>query len=425
MRQPTAANTRGDGWASPRAATARAALASRRRHAAEATGIRWTPPSTLERCVALALLVVAVPLLAAMFLFVLVVDGRPVLYSGLRLGLRKRPFVLYKVRTLRRDAPQHTTRRLLDARDGLEIRGGRLLRDTRLDELPQLWNIVRGEMRFVGPRPEREEVYRVHCASIPGYTKRFAVRPGMLGPSQLFTPHATPKRIRAWLDNEWSGRAHSVRELACLTGYTVLVAGRKCLTRALEAAWRDVVQGWLLRRYYDTRRLRRVKPPGAVASFATCAVTPSMADAVVLDANEEALLIASPMFVEVGTSMQLRVATEIAGGTSGPRIRHANCTGVVRRAGRRAGRYLLVVDYRPASARSLYVLQQYFLRNALACPRAPAAPGRRLATNAALRCGPLQARPLPLSERVFIPGPVVLPSRTRAGALGSVAETRR
>ena len=95
------------------------------------------------------------------------------------------------------------------------------------------------------------------------------------------------------------------------------------------------------------------------------------------------------------------------------------------RSGRRAGRYLLVVDYRPASARSLYVLQQYFLRNALACPRAPAAPGRRLATNAALRCGPLQARPLPLSERVFIPGPVVLPSRTRAGALGSVAETRR
>jgi len=158
----------------------------------------------LERIAAGALLVVCLPVLLVLFAMHRLLEGRrvPFLYTGERIGRGGESFTIYKIRTLVLGADRHLEGRLHDPdRDArLELRMGSFLRVTRLDELPQLWNIVRGDMAFVGPRPERPCVYRTHCLQIPGYSRRFEHLPGLTGLSQFLTPHGAPKTLRARLD---------------------------------------------------------------------------------------------------------------------------------------------------------------------------------------------------------------------------------
>ena len=106
-----------------------------------------------------ALLAVASPLVLACALLVLVTSGRPLLYRGSRVGRNGHLFVMYKLRTLRTDAETRLEpflgRELTRLTTSEMTRVGRLLRAWKLDELPQLWNVVRGEMSLVGPRPVR------------------------------------------------------------------------------------------------------------------------------------------------------------------------------------------------------------------------------------------------------------------------------
>ncbi|HEX6885077.1 MAG TPA: sugar transferase [Planctomycetota bacterium] len=325
----------------------------------------------LERGAALLLLGLALPVLALLVAFVWWVDGRPLLYRGERLGLRKRPFMLYKVRTLQRAAAQVTAERLLEARDGLEIRGGRFLRDSRLDELPQLWNIVRGEMRFVGPRPERERISRIHCQTLPGYARRFAFRPGLFGPSQLFTPHSTPKRIRAWLDNAWSRRRSSGLDPLRLLACTVAAAlHRSVQLGRLEwsARWRAALAGARKER----RRLRRARPAGAVALVLPQSEPGPAVSGTLLDLCEDAVRVRVRRAVAPGAQVLLGLAVELRPRAGAPRLRQALCTATVRRVRGNGDGVDLVLAYEPCSERARYVVHQYFLRDALAPPRAQA-----------------------------------------------------
>jgi lipopolysaccharide/colanic/teichoic acid biosynthesis glycosyltransferase len=333
------------------------------------------PWAWIERGLALALLVLAAPAVFLLAAFVVLVDGRPAFYRGERLGRNKRPFSMTKIRTLRRGAEALTADRLLEAGDGLEIPGGRLLRDSRLDELPQLWSIVRGDMRFIGPRPERRRVYLQHCRAIPGYARRFRVHPGMIGPSQLFTPHGTHKRIRCWLDNAWFRRQRSTSELLGLTAYTVLVVAGKVGARALEAlgeSWRSLI----LRRHPQQRRLRRVRPAGAGATLLEDGG--SVVHARLQDLNEEALCVRSSTALRVGTPACVRLFVRLTPGER-PKVRSADVSAVVIARRRCARGYELVLQFTPSSPRSHYVLHQYFLRNSLARPRVLRIPRRRAA----------------------------------------------
>ena len=177
-----------------------------------------------QSLIALLLLVVTLPLWAVVGALVWISDGRPIFYRGTRLGRERRPFTIWKFRTLRCGAQQVIGSRLLADRHGLTIRGGRVLRACRLDELPQLLNIVRGEMNFWGPRPERPEVYEAKCREIPGYEQRFRVAPGLVGLSQLFTPHNTPKALRVRLDNAMLRRAPSLARQVRIVAYTAMCA---------------------------------------------------------------------------------------------------------------------------------------------------------------------------------------------------------
>jgi len=162
-------------------------------HQREFGAIHWEvfnrTTRVIDVLVASLLLVLALPLLAVVALLVLVCDGRPVLYRQLRLGQYGKPFVILKFRTMRRDAEANGPE-FEGENDPRVTRLGRILRRFRLDELPQLWNVLRGEMSLVGPRPERPEFVRQLAEQIPYYTFRLAVPPGITGWAQVNMPYA-------------------------------------------------------------------------------------------------------------------------------------------------------------------------------------------------------------------------------------------
>jgi len=112
-------------------------------------------------------------------------DRGPVFYSQPRAGLGGRTFRIIKFRTMRSDAEQDGNPRWAQRRDARVTRVGRLLRKTRLDELPQVINVLRGEMSIVGPRPERPEFITDLEKEIPFYRARLAVKPGLTGWAQI------------------------------------------------------------------------------------------------------------------------------------------------------------------------------------------------------------------------------------------------
>jgi hypothetical protein len=296
-----------------------------------------------------------------------IADRGPVLYRGLRLGREKKPFLMYKLRTLRIDANRITGGELLNHTHDLTIPGGQILRDTRLDELPQLWNVVRGEMRFVGPRPERPEVYALKCREIPGYEQRFSVLPGLIGISQLFTPHGTPKRYRTLIDNAMLEGGNGLAWVVPFTALTVIV---KSLRRMLEQLWVGVVLGRLLGRFNEKRRMRRRKPRGALAHLRG-AKSGRPIVARLVDMNEQAVLVECQ--VEPNEDLEASVLLEVPVDRGGalPAWRSIQCTSYLTHQRRGGFGTRLVLQYRPLTPRGDYMVHQYFLRSSLAAPRAP------------------------------------------------------
>jgi lipopolysaccharide/colanic/teichoic acid biosynthesis glycosyltransferase len=146
----------------------------------------------------LALLVLS-PLLALVALLIALTSGRPVLYKGTRVGQAGRVFGMYKFRTLAVGAESRLGPYLgeeLTRRTEAEVTAvGRALRAVHLDEMPQLWNVLRGEMSVVGPRPIRPAFFEELCERIPQYWQRLVVRPGVTGFAQT-----RMTREEAWAD---------------------------------------------------------------------------------------------------------------------------------------------------------------------------------------------------------------------------------
>jgi lipopolysaccharide/colanic/teichoic acid biosynthesis glycosyltransferase len=145
----------------------------------------------VETCLALLLLLPALPIMLAAALLVKLTSRGPIFYLQRRVGLGGRIYTMYKVRTMFHDCERLTGPRWATAQDPRITPVGRWLRRFHVDELPQLWNVLRGEMSLVGPRPERPEIARHLDRMIPGYRQRLAFRPGLTGLAQVQLPPDT------------------------------------------------------------------------------------------------------------------------------------------------------------------------------------------------------------------------------------------
>jgi lipopolysaccharide/colanic/teichoic acid biosynthesis glycosyltransferase len=151
------------------------------------------------------ILLAPVALLIAAALFV--TSGRPVLYRGERVGRRGHFFQMLKFRTLRPGAEsrigQYLGEELVRHTETELTRFGRWLKASQLDEIPQLWNVLRGDMSFVGPRPIRPRFFAELAHDLPAYWQRLVVRPGLTGFAQVRRGYETSMAEKLAHDLEW------------------------------------------------------------------------------------------------------------------------------------------------------------------------------------------------------------------------------
>lgn len=168
-------------------------------------------------------LIVSAPLWALFALIIKLEDGGPVFFRQDRVGLYGRVFEALKFRSMRPDAEKLTGAVQATAGDPRVTRMGRLMRATAMDELPQLWNILRGDMSFVGPRALRPGEIEaegdgrlVALEDVPGFEHRIRVRPGLTGLAQVYARRDLPRRQKFRYDRlyvetrTWMGDARLI-----------------------------------------------------------------------------------------------------------------------------------------------------------------------------------------------------------------------
>jgi len=157
------------------------------------SGFQQLSKRAFDVVASLALLAVSWPIMLLATLAIVIESGwrAPVFYRQVRVGKNWRLFKVIKFRSMRIDAEKDGRARWATRNDDRVTRVGRFIRKTRIDELPQLFNVLKGEMSFVGPRPERPEFVEKFAETIPYYSERHRVKPGITGWAQLCYPYGS------------------------------------------------------------------------------------------------------------------------------------------------------------------------------------------------------------------------------------------
>ena len=167
---------------------------------------------------------------------VLVTSGLPILYRGERVGRGGRLFTILKFRTLRRDAETrlgpYLGEELVRRTEAEQTPIGRWLKASQLDELPQLWNVLRGQMSFVGPRPIRPRFFAELAAQLPAYWQRLVVRPGLTGFAQVRRGYETSMAEKLAHDLEWIADRNVQLYLRTLLATAFRVLGQSLRVRS-------------------------------------------------------------------------------------------------------------------------------------------------------------------------------------------------
>ena len=146
---------------------------------------RDTAKRAIDLVTAIFVLTALLPVFLLIALAIWLTSGMPILFTQERAGLRGRPFRMFKFRSMIADAEQATGPVWAATNDARVTPVGAVLRRTHLDELPQFWNVLRGEMSVVGPRPERPALMAQLDEAIPGFSERCNVKPGITGLAQI------------------------------------------------------------------------------------------------------------------------------------------------------------------------------------------------------------------------------------------------
>jgi len=145
----------------------------------------------LDGFAAAMILLVSSPFILISALIVRLTSHGPAFYTQMRLGRGGKPYVIYKLRSMYHDCERYSGIRWSSAGDNRVTSFGRFLRKSHIDELPQLWNVLRGEMSLIGPRPERPELVVSLEKALPRYRDRLLVKPGLTGLAQIQLPPDT------------------------------------------------------------------------------------------------------------------------------------------------------------------------------------------------------------------------------------------
>jgi lipopolysaccharide/colanic/teichoic acid biosynthesis glycosyltransferase len=178
--------------------------------------------------ISLALLLPALPVIAAAWVLVRLTSAGPGFYSQVRVGLNGRHYRIYKIRSMTHNCEAASGAKWCTKNDARVTPVGRILRKLHIDELPQLVNVLKGDMSLVGPRPERPEFVGPLSQALPGYAERHRVRPGVTGLAQIQLPPDTDVesvRRKLVLDRCYARRAGFWLDLRILLGTALYLAG--------------------------------------------------------------------------------------------------------------------------------------------------------------------------------------------------------
>lgn len=192
-----------------------------------------------KRCIDLAiasvLIILASPVMLLMYIIIPLTSSGKATFSQDRVGLHEKEFTLYKFRSMVQDAEKHTGPVLASAQDARITKLGQFIRATRIDELPQLFNVIRGEMSLVGPRPERAFFVDQFKDELPHYNYRLMVKPGLTGLAQVMANYTTSPSDKLRYDMMYIKNYSPILDLKILF-QTILVVLRRDQSKGLDTS---------------------------------------------------------------------------------------------------------------------------------------------------------------------------------------------
>lgn len=320
-------------------------------------------------------LVTPLLLLALLPMFVIstllfITQGRHIFYKGPRLGLNGKKFNIYKFRTLSDTGRMVTSNQVLPSRSKAETKLGKYLRATPLDELPQLINVLKGDMNLLGPRPVREEIAKDLRTKLSNYDVQFGIKPGLAGYTQSLMTHRTDMAIRHRFESFLCRQpVNPIKQLKFLaiTAFSVMDSSWSLLFDKLKLYQKK-------RSFAERRAVRRLRPQ--MSDVIVFNDRGPVCVAALHDINDEMFTFWSNASLNVEESYSFKVVRRFKGKRT---PKWAVCTGSLAVTDRElcpverpaiitdsdAPIKLYSVRFRPKSALSHYVIDRYMLENSV------------------------------------------------------------